>query len=140
MVMTQKNLFVTAMRDQVRLACGFVEDIAIQAGLNNDGVFQSQLCVEEIFTNIVEHGYDNLPTQEQVEIVCSYDDTIFRIEILDSTPPFNPLELSEPNPARNLWDREGGGWGVYFVRQYMSKVQYEYRNQQNCLLMQRNIT
>jgi serine/threonine-protein kinase RsbW len=139
MVIETKKLEVSAMRDEVRNVCAFVERIAEKAGMGADGIFQCQLCVEEVFTNVVEHGYGNQPTNEQVEIICTYTDTLFAIEVLDKTPPFNPLASETPDPQKTLWEREGGGWGVYFVRQYMHKVQYSYRNDKNCLRMERHI-
>jgi anti-sigma regulatory factor (Ser/Thr protein kinase) len=125
---------------QVRAACDFVVEVAQEAGLGDDGVFQCQLSVEEIFTNIVEHGYAHSGSDKTIELVCEYSETTLIISIIDEAPPFNPLELGEPDPDTPLWERDDGGWGVYFVRQYMDDVRYKLDNKKNRLILEKKIS
>lgn len=137
----QHRLRVPGELEQVRVACDFVSDVAREVGLGDDGIFQCQLSVEEVCTNIVEHGYHFSGADKSIEIVCEqHDGDMLRISILDDAPRFNPLELSEPDPGMSLWEREGGGWGVFFVRQYMNSITYQYENNRNCLILEKKIT
>lgn len=135
----EHTLKIPGMLDHVRLACDFVVEQATRAGLGNDGVFQCQLSIEEICTNVIEHGYQFHGEDKTIEIVCRYDASMFSIEVIDEAPQFNPLDLGEPDPSTPLYERKTGGWGVYFVKQYMDDIQYTYRGDRNHLTLTRHI-
>ncbi|PJF20705.1 MAG: ATP-binding protein, partial [Phototrophicales bacterium] len=61
------------------------------------------------------------------------------VTILDDAIPFNPLECAEPNPTAALEEREGGGWGIFFVKKYMDRVTYQYAEQRNQLTLEKRI-
>ncbi|MCU0512794.1 MAG: ATP-binding protein [Anaerolineae bacterium] len=136
----QHRLRVPGELEQVRAVCEFVADVARAVGLGEDGIFQCQLSVEEICTNIVEHGYKFNGGDKSIEVLCEQHGNMLRISILDDAPLFNPLALNDPDPGMTLWEREGGGWGVFFVKQYMSSVNYLPGNQRNCLVLEKQIT
>lgn len=123
--------------ENVRQACDFVVAIGEQVGLDERGVFQCQLSVEEVFTNIVEHGYQYAGDDKHIEILIERGDGALLISIIDEAPPFNPLALEDPNPDTPLWERDNGGWGVYFVRQYMDDVRYRLENERNRLILEK---
>lgn len=135
----ERRLRLPGEIQQVRAACEFVVEVARDAGFGDDGIFQSQLAVEEIFTNIVEHGYQHNGGDKAIDIVTQVNDEKMTILILDDAELFNPLALDDPDPDTPLWEREHGGWGVYFVRQYMDAVQYIEKNKRNCLVLEKKI-
>lgn len=136
----QRRLRIPGDLEQVRTACDFVSEVAREAGLGEDGVFHCQLSVEEICTNIIEHGYGYNGAGKFIEIICEKQGNTLLISILDDAPPFNPLQLDDPDPSMSLWEREGGGWGVFFVKQYMSSVRYELVGGRNCLILAKRIS
>lgn len=135
----ERHLQVVAILDNVREACQFVSQTAQQAGMGEDGVFECDLSVEEIMTNIIEHGYKHKVSDDVIDVVCRYNLTVFTIEIIDSAPPFNPLTLATPNFSPDLEDLKAGGVGVHFVNQYMDATSYEYRDGKNHFMMRRRI-
>jgi serine/threonine-protein kinase RsbW len=135
----QRRMSVTGVIENVRSICDFVVDFVNDVKLGDDLAFQFQLSIEEICTNIVEHGYQHKQTDKKIEIVCVYDNSQVTIRIFDEAPLFNPLELDDPDPDIPLWEREGGGWGIYFVKQYMTSVTYEEVSGQNSLLLIKEI-
>lgn len=139
MGVTERRTSVSGDIESVRLACDFVVEFVKEAELGEDVAFQAELSVEEVCTNIVEHGYNHDGSDKKIEIVCSYQDHDLRITIIDQAPPFNPLELKDPNPDTPLWDRKGGGWGVYFVKQYMTSVSYELVGGKNHLILTKKL-
>jgi serine/threonine-protein kinase RsbW len=138
MATVERRLRLPGELDQVRAACDFVVQVAEDAGLDERGVFQCQLSVEEIFTNIVEHGYEYQGSDKSIEIVCRYNREKLLITIMDEAPPFNPLALETPDATADLWSRGDGGWGVFFVRQYMDDIRYQYEDR-NCLILEKKI-
>ncbi|MGJ3240529.1 MAG: ATP-binding protein [Anaerolineae bacterium] len=133
----ERRLQLPGKIEQVRAACDFVVKAAEDAGFSDDGIFQSQLAVEEIFTNIIEHGYGHQGDNKKIELVTEITDDALLISIYDEAPHFNPLELDAPNPKLSLWEREHGGWGVYFVRQYMDDVRYKLDGNRNRLILEK---
>lgn len=136
----QRRMSVTGEIENVRPICDFVVDFVNDAQLGDDVAFQSELSVEEICTNIVEHGYQHQGTDKKIDVVCIYGDKTLKIRIIDEAPLFNPLDLDDPDPDTPLWEREGGGWGVYFVKQYMTSVVYEAIDGQNSILLTKNLS
>lgn len=133
----QHKLRVPVELDQVRVACDFVTAKARELGLSDDAVFHCELSVEEIVTNVVEHAFDNTSdkTQNAIEIIVEAQSDQFQIAIIDNAPPFNPLMLNDPDPNKPLDERVPGGWGVYFVKQFMNDVRYRYENNRNHLIL-----
>lgn len=117
-------IIIPARVDQVQEACAFVARIAARHGMDDEGVYRCQLSVEEICTNIVEHGYGNNHHGGKIEIWCFQRDKHLMIEIIDDAPLFNPLGLPTPDPSTPLWERVDGGWGIHFVRKFMDRVEY----------------
>lgn len=136
----QRRMTVTGMIENVRSVCDFVVDFVNGLSLGEDIAFQSELAVEEICTNIVEHGYHYQGADKKIDVVCVYGDRQLQIRIIDEAPLFNPLEMEEPDPDTSLYDRDGGGWGVYFVKQYMTSVVYEVVNNQNNIVLMKQIS
>ncbi|MGB1287615.1 MAG: ATP-binding protein [Aggregatilineales bacterium] len=125
---------------QLEAAQNFVTEIVEKADAGNDVVFHCQLSIEEIFTNIVEHGYGHDGADKSIEITCEISDKQLVISVIDEAPKFNPLDLAEPDPDTPLWEREGGGWGVYFVRQYMDAVRYKFAGERNHIIMEKKLS
>ncbi len=136
----ERRLVIKGILEQVRVACEFIAEVARDVGFDDDGVYHCVLSVEEICTNIVEHGYEFKGDDKVIEIVCRPQPDGLLITISDEAPAFNPLERDDPDPNVPLWERQGGGWGIYFVRQYMNYVGYRYDNQRNHLILQKHFT
>ena len=136
----QRRLSVAGIIENVRSICDFVVDFVNDANLGDDIAFQFQLSVEEVCTNIVEHGYQHDGADKKIDLVCTYSEQLLQIRIIDEAPLFNPLELDDPDPDKPLDDREGGGWGVYFVKQFMTSVLYELVDGRNSLILSKHIS
>jgi serine/threonine-protein kinase RsbW len=120
-------------------ACDFVVECAQQAGLDERGQYHCRLAVEEACTNVIEHGYQFEAGAGSIEISCTYlpptSSIALQIVISDEAPPYNPLNSPDPDPNKPLWEREGGGWGVAFIRKVMDEVDYQLHNNRNHLIM-----
>ena len=54
-------------------------------------------------------------------------------EIRDTGRPFDPTAVGDPDLTRDADERDLGGLGIFLMRQYMSDVRYERRNNENIL-------
>ena len=101
-------------------------------------LFAFNLCIDEIFTNIVDYGYKHLTGEIEIELTIANDK--MRALISDSAPPFNPLaEVGDPKLDTNLEDREVGGLGIFFVKKQMDEVAYARRNGRNELRLTKKL-
>jgi len=94
------------------------------------------LCVDEVFSNIVKHAYDD-DKEHEIEILFDFDASgrKFSITISDFGKPFNPLEAKTPDLTLDLQEREIGGLGLFIVSNIMSSLEYKRHNCMNRLKM-----
>jgi serine/threonine-protein kinase RsbW len=130
---------IPALIEKVEEACEFVSTVAKSAGMDEEAVYRCYLSVEEVCTNIIEHGYHYDDGQNVIEIVCRPHADHITITIIDDAAPFNPLDRGDPDPSTPLMDRDRGGWGIYFVKQYMDRVSYSYEGERNQLTLEKRL-
>lgn len=131
----ESRLTIAGVREQIPLACEFVIDAARTAGLDERSLYHCQLAVDEVCTNVVEHGYGGNGADRTIEIVCQIEPQTFTIIIIDDSPFFNPLTRADPDPTDPLEDRKTGGWGIYFIKKIMDQVTYFNESARNHLVM-----
>jgi anti-sigma regulatory factor (Ser/Thr protein kinase) len=132
-----KRLRISAQLEQVEDACEFVAEVARDIGMTDEAVYHCYLAVEEICTNIIEHGYGYRGENKVIDIECSAKPYGLEITVIDDAEQFNPLKLNEPDPSAPLVERKTGGWGVFFVRKYMDRIDYRYVHNRNQLIMEK---
>lgn len=131
MTVQERHMTIPANMESIEEACAFVNGQARTAGLSEEAVYHCHLSIEEVLTNIIEHGYKYRGHGSTIKLVCARLPDRFTITTIDDAPPFNPLSLPDPDPTTPLIEREGGGWGIYFVKKYMDAVHYEFRDSRN---------
>lgn len=137
----ETSLRIPAMIDQMRTAVDFVSDAAGQIGMGAEGVHQCQIAVEEIITNIIQHGYtESSSSSNVIDIHVTFDQETFVIAIADNAPQYDPTQRPDPDPTVPLDERKTGGWGVYFVKQYMDTVEYHWLDNRNQIILKKRLS
>jgi len=97
-------------------------------------LFNLNLALEEILTNIISYGYDD---REEHEIIVrlSLEQGELTVEVEDDGRPFNPLEALEPDLNKPLEERPVGGLGIHLVRKLMDELAYQRQEGRNLLLI-----
>ncbi|MFO1371441.1 MAG: ATP-binding protein [Candidatus Competibacteraceae bacterium] len=122
-----------ALTELTRLA-EILETFGEQARLPAKITFNLNLALDELFTNIVSHGYSDT-AEHEIEICLAIAEGVVRVELQDDGRPFNPLEAPPPTLTTELAERPVGGLGVYLARQLMDEVHYRYEDGHNHLLL-----
>jgi anti-sigma regulatory factor (Ser/Thr protein kinase) len=114
-----------------------IEAFARQNGLGADTTHAFNLCLDEIFTNIVSYGYtDQLPHEILLELRATPG--AVAAVIRDDARPFDPLtEAPAPDLDAPIEERAIGGLGVHFVKTLMTRVTYRREGAWNVLEMAR---
>jgi serine/threonine-protein kinase RsbW len=117
----------------------FVETLARDAGLSGGKAYWLRLAVEEITTNIVDHGYEG-PGPIWLAGGIKPDSVWVRIE--DTAPAFDPgTHDHHAKLAIAPAEREAGGFGLLLALHKLDGFSYEYADgkNRNTLIMCRTI-
>ena len=95
-----------------------------------------QLSLEEIVTNVINHGYtDGQP--HTFTVAFSVTDHRITVVVDDDAPAYDPLARPEVDTSLPLEDRPIGGLGVHLVKKLMTSARYERRDGHNVLTLER---
>ncbi|MEW6218976.1 MAG: ATP-binding protein [Thermodesulfobacteriota bacterium] len=105
-------------------------------GLSRRLVLEINLALEELFTNIVSHGFtDQTEHFVHFDLTCDEERVIIRVE--DDAPFFDPLAACSPDLCCSLEQRPVGGLGVHLIRCFMNGLVYERRGERNILMLEK---
>ena len=79
------------------------------------------LALAEAAQNIVKHGYNNQPTEDEMKIIIKFDSNILSMELMDKGKPVVPSNIK----PRDLDDIKSGGLGTFFIGQIMDEVVFK---------------
>ncbi len=103
----------------------FVTQAAEAAGLGACATYDVQMAVDEACSNIIEHAYGG-EERGDIECTCRINDDGLTVILRDHGRPFDPTRVPEPNRHANVKECKVGGLGVYFMRQLMDQVHFEF--------------
>ena len=84
--------------------------------------------------NIISYAYEG--STGDVEITCKQDDDkCFIIDIVDTGKPFDVFTIKEPDLTRDVVEREVGGLGIHFIKQFMDDIKYRREEDKNILTL-----
>lgn len=101
----------------------WLDEFAMRAALDDAIVFALRLAIEEVFVNLVQHGYKNSPGQVALALHMLADRVT--VTIHDHAPPFSPEQAPHPQLDQDWQSRPIGGLGWHFIREMMDEIRYE---------------
>ncbi len=136
---SSRTLIVSNRIEEIRTIERFLTEFSEQYDFPPDTVFQIQLSLEEIFTNVVSYGYDD-DAEHDIEIVLSKNEGTVTIEIADDGRPFDPLQDAPEMDAESaLEERQAGGAGIALTKTMMTDLRYHRDNGRNHLIMVKDL-
>lgn len=107
---------------ELKVLAEIIEEFGIKNGIPEKNLFEINLVLDELFTNLVSHGCSS--NLHFFEIVLILMDGVMSIEITDNGKPFNPLDTPEPEIHCDCDERRIGGLGIHFMRKMMDGIEY----------------
>jgi serine/threonine-protein kinase RsbW len=107
-------------------------------GLSAKCIFEANLALDELFTNIISYGFDD--TNEhiiKITIARQDDHVVFCIE--DDGVPFNPTKVKTPDLQCTIEECKIGGLGIHLAKNLMDEVCYQRCKNKNILTLKKNI-
>jgi sigma-B regulation protein RsbU (phosphoserine phosphatase) len=139
--MNDQNLVVLVKNDldEIGRLAEQVETFGELIGMSMKEIFEVNMSMDEIITNIISYGYDD-DADHQIFVEITRDRKTLSILIEDDAKAFNPLaDAPEVDTESSLEDRKIGGLGIHLVKTVMNDVTYSWRNGRNRLVMKKEL-
>ena len=115
-----------------------VEQFGQSIGLPKKQIFQINLALDELFTNIVSYGYTD-KNSHWIEFRLSFDNNAVIICIEDTGIPFDPVAAPTSGSTPPLEKCRIGGLGLHIVKKMMDEIAYERRGNKNIITIKKHI-
>lgn len=103
----------------------WIECLASKYSIPDRTQFAMNLCLEEVLSNIIRHGYGGQPGQSIAVHFTAEQNGQFVFIVEDEAPPFDPVG-SPVLPALNSLDEaQIGGQGIRLLRQFAGALEYQ---------------
>ncbi len=132
--MTQITFKLTNRLDDLDVLCEHVASFCETCGIAKKPKFEINLALDELFTNIINHGFND-DAEHSIRVTCTLKDDIVEITIKDDGIPFNPLEAPQPDLNCTFNDREIGGLGIHLIKAYIDRIDYQRAADKNILTL-----
>ena len=97
------------------------------------------IAAEEVYVNIAHYAYGGKSGAARVKIDVTPDPKRCRLVFCDKGIPYDPLKKEDPDITLSADERQIGGLGIFFVKEIMDKVEYEYKDGCNILTLEKNL-
>ena len=131
------KLQVNADLKNLSSVADFTTENTRELGLDDKGVFQLQLAVDEVVSNIIIHGYTQ--QTEPIHLTIWKENNKIYIRILDRGKPFDPIKADSPNLSIPLEERSPGGLGIHFLKTVTDSVHYQFKDGKNILTLTKDL-
>lgn len=128
------TLSVASRLDEVERVSRDVDAFGRSHSIPAEIVFDANLVLDEVLTNIVSYAYDD-DAEHEIVVRLRIEDGAVVIETEDDGRPFDPLAAAEPDLALPASERSIGGLGLSLVRRLTEALSYERRAAHNVFTM-----
>ena len=129
----KKEMTVSAVMENVEVITSLAENEMEMNGCSLELIFQVNIAIDEIFSNIVNYAYPDGAGDVWFSIDFTTSPKAVRLTFEDAGIPYNPLEKEEPDITLSADERQIGGLGIFIVKKTMDEVEYDYKSGHNVL-------
>ena len=115
-----------------------VQDFGRSLGLSKKFLFEINLALDELFTNIISYGYqDN--SDHLIEITITPLNNSLELCIEDDGVPFNLIDVAGPDLPCDIESCKIGGLGIHLIKNLMDEVCYRRSKGKNRLTLKKKL-
>jgi serine/threonine-protein kinase RsbW len=139
--MTEGTLSLHLRNDLSELATlsGNLEAFATSLGLSKRTLFQLNLVVDELVTNIINYAYRD-HAEHRISVIVKLERGLLTIRLEDDGIPFNPVLSDAPDCSCPVERRAIGKLGIHLARQFADDLVYERHGNRNILTITKRLT
>ena len=124
-------------KENIRDMIGFIEKFSDKHEFPVE--FKNKLLIvgDELFTNIVNHGYENQGGEIFVRLLFNKTNNEFALTVIDRAAAFNQLAVNNPEVGSDPKTQKVGGLGLILVKKIMDEYAYDRVNDKNILVLKK---
>lgn len=115
-----------------------VEAFGAAHGFAHKVIFQLNLALDEILTNVISYAFTDGAAHDIVLRLAVSAGEI-TVEVEDDGQAFNPLDVAPPALDAPLVERSVGGLGLHLVRQVVDRLAYRREEGKNVLVLKKAV-
>ncbi len=138
-MMHHDRLDLDATLENIPRFRAFVETACARGGASTDDCFAIKLAVDEVCSNIIEHGYGP-DVAGTISLIFDAAEGEARVTVIDTGRPFAPEDAPVPDVEAPWKDRPIGGLGWHLIRNMVDEIRYQTDGAENRLTLVKNIT
>ena len=119
---------------ELKALCSYLEDYGTMMELSKKCLFEINLGLDELFTNIISYGFED-QSEHQIKFSLAKDRDTFVVQVEDDGVPFNPLKVASPEVSQDLESINIGGMGIHLVKKMMDDIDYQRAEGKNKLIL-----
>lgn len=109
-----------------------IAGLAREANLPESIVTPLRLALDELVTNVIEHGLRGR-SDDELRLLLEAGDDVVRATIVDNGAAFDPTRIRAVDTVADLSARPIGGLGLHLVRKCVDSIEYERHDERNHL-------
>ena len=119
--------------------CQNLEDFGKKIGLSKKLIFEINLALDELFTNIISYGFKD-EKEHLIKVTLSPQKEELCLCIEDDGMPFNPVDFETTDVACSVENCKIGGLGIHIIRKLMDEICYQRCGAKNILNLKKKLT
>ncbi len=134
------SMSVTLVNDlaEIERLSQLVEAFGEAGGMGPESVFNVNLALDEVITNVIRYAHDD-GREHPIVVRLAIDQDVLTAQVEDDGRAFNPLEAPVPDIGASIEERPIGGLGIHLVRSVMNSVEYRREDGRNVLIMKKRL-
>jgi len=125
MTIFENQLTVSGHFENLAKIGDFINQAAVQAGLNDRAAYAVQMAVDEACANIIEHAYGG-EGKGQIHLTYHLQKNGLQVIIYDQGMPFDPSQVTELDTQAPLSERSSRGMGVFFIHKLIDNIEFKF--------------
>ncbi|MDT8899638.1 GNAT family N-acetyltransferase [Anaeroselena agilis] len=117
----EAELIVPSRQDYIAPVIAYVSELARLMGFADKERGEIELAAEEVFCNIVEHGFES-GQQEHFRIIFRNDADKLTVIFREKGIPFDPKGITPYSPDETKANLKAKGLGTYLIRKMVDEV------------------
>lgn len=102
-------------------------------------IMNMNLALEEVVSNVIFYAFDE-GTEHKIDIDFELKNEKLFVHISDDGVAFNPIQTPPPaDLAKKAEERNIGGLGIYFVKNFMDDLAYKREHHKNILTLVKKV-